>query len=152
MLANIVNCVPPSLNFGSLQFSAGPAQWSNDGTARRPSGALRIRSGIALPDPACVVSLDDWLPESIAQSFNSPAASGQPIAPSFFNVSMHQWRSVVRRMLRYKLAVALPRDTCPVRLAGGAFAVPKGEARGRLVCDRRPQNSQDSFSVRGCVV
>ena len=63
ILANIVNRVPP-LNFGSLQFSAGPAQWSYDGSARRPAGALRIQSArIALPDPACVVSLHDWLPK-----------------------------------------------------------------------------------------
>ena len=115
VLANIVNRLPLSVNFGSLQFR--PAQWSDDGSARRSAGALRIRSArIALPDPACVLSLEDWLPRSIAQSFNSP---------SLFNVSMHQWRSVVQRMVRCNLAVALPRDTCPVQLSGGAFAVPK---------------------------
>ena len=89
-------------------------------------------------------SLDDWLPKSIAQPFNSPAA----IAPSFFNVSMHQWRSVVRRTVRCKLAVALPSDTCLVQLSGGAFGVPKDDARDRLICDRRPQNSQESAVSR----
>ena len=113
VLENIVDRFPPPLNFGSFQFSAG----------RRPAGALRIQSArIALPDPACIVSPEDWLPKSIAQTFNSPAATDKPIAPSFFNVSMHQWRAMVRRMVKCGLAVALPRDTCSVRLAGGAFA------------------------------
>ena len=126
VFADFVNRVPPSLNFGSLHFSAGPAQWSYDGSARRLAGALRIQSArIAMPDPACVVSLEDWLPKSIAQSFSALAATGEPVAPSFFNVSMRQWRSVVRRMVRCNLAVALPSDTCPVQLSGRAFAVPK---------------------------
>ena len=93
VLANIVNRTPSSLNFDSLHFSAGPVQWSYDGSARQPAGALRIQSGrIALPDPACVVSMEDWLPKSVAQSSNSPAGTGQPIAPSFFlNVSCAAW-------------------------------------------------------------
>ena len=163
IFANIVNCIPPSLNFGSLQLSAGPAQWSYAGTGTRPAGALRIQPArIALPDPACVITLDDWLPKSIAQSFNAPAATDQPISQSFSKVSMHQWRSVVRRMVSCKLAVALPSDTAPVQLAAGAFAVPKDKDRDRLICDRRLQNSQESavsrvescsssFFVRGCV-
>ena len=84
------------------------------------------------------------LPKAVAESFNSPTSTGKPIAPSFFNVSMHQWRSVVRRMVRCKLAVALPSDTCSVAFSGGAFAVPKDEGRDRLISDRRPQNSQES--------
>ena len=61
LFAIIVNRVPPSLDFGSLRFSARPAHWSYDGSARRPAEALRIQSArIALPDPACVVSLDEW--------------------------------------------------------------------------------------------
>ena len=85
-----------------------------DGTGNRPAGALRIESArIVLPDPACVITLDDWLPESIVQSLIAPAAPDQPISPSVFNVSMHQWRSVVRRMVRCKLAIALPSDTAP---------------------------------------
>ena len=79
------------------------------------------------------------LPKSIAQSFNAPAATDQPTSPSFFHVSMHQWRSVVRRMVGCTLAVALPSDTCSVQLSGGAFAVPKHEGRDRLICERRPQ-------------
>ena len=59
---------------------------------------------------------------------------------------MQQWRSVVRRTVRCKLAVALPSDTCSVALSGGAFTVPKDEGRGRLICDRRPQKSL-AFSV-----
>ena len=110
---------------------------------------MRIESArIALPDPACVVFLDDWLPRSMAESFNSPAATDKPIAPKYFNVSMSQWRSVVRRMVRCKLAVALPSDTCSAQLAGGAFAVRKDEGRDRLICDRRPQNSQESSVSR----
>ena len=55
VLASIVNCIPPSLSCDSLQFSAGPSQWSYDGSASRPEGALRTASArIALPDPACV--------------------------------------------------------------------------------------------------
>ena len=50
----------------------------------------------------------------------------------------------MRRMVRCKLAVTLPSDTCPVQLSGGTFAVPKEKARDRLICDRRPQNSQES--------
>ena len=114
ILANIVDRIPPSLNFGSLHFSARPAQWSYDGSMRQPAGALRIFSArIALPDPACVVSLDDWLTKSIDQSFNAPAATDQPISPSCFNVTVYQWRAVVRRMVRCKLAVTLPSDTVP---------------------------------------
>ena len=143
LLANIVNRIPPSLDFGSLQFSAGPAHWSYDGGPQRPAGALRIQSARIAPDPACVVSLDDWPLKSIAHSVNSPAATGEPNAPSFFKVSMSQWRSVVRRMVRCKWAVALPSDTWPVQLSGGAFAVPKDADRDRLICDRRPQNSQE---------
>ena len=42
--------IPPSQDFGSLHFSTGPAQWSYDGSARRPTGALRIQSArIVLP-------------------------------------------------------------------------------------------------------
>ena len=115
VLTNIVNRVPPSLDFGSLRFSAGPAQWSYDGSARRPAGALRVQSArIALPGPAYVVSLDDWPPKAISQSFDSPAATDKPIAPSFFNVSMspgeisiHQWSSVVRRMVRCRCQQSL---------------------------------------------
>ena len=47
-------------------------------------------------------------------------------------------------MVRCKLAVALPSDTCSVQLSGGAFAVPRDEGRDRLISDRRPQNSQES--------
>ena len=111
----------------------------------------QIRTNSSETHPACVVSLDDWLPKSIAQSLNSPAATDQPIAPRFFNVSMHQWRSSVRRMVRCKLAVALPGDTCPVWLSGGAFALPKDEDRDWLICDRRPQTSQGS-SVNRVVI
>ena len=51
VLANIVNRTPPSQDFGSLHFNARPAQWSYDGSARRPAGALRIQSArIALPE------------------------------------------------------------------------------------------------------
>ena len=122
VLAYIVNRILLSINFGSL-FRAGPPQWNYEGRERRLAGALRIQSArIALPDPACVVSAKDWLPRSIAQSFNFPAVTDKPIAPKFFNVSVHQWRSVVRRMVRCKLAVALPSDTCPVRLTGGPQA------------------------------
>ena len=149
VLASIVNRSPPSLNLDSLHFSGGPAQWSYDVSARRPEGALRIESArIALPDPACVVSLEDWLPTSIAEAFNSPATTDQPIAPKYFNVSMNQWRSVVRRMVRCKLAVALPSDTCSPLLSGGAFAVRKDAGRDRLICDRRPQNSQEAAVSR----
>ena len=133
--------VPPSPNFGSLQFSAAPGNWSCDVCGGRPAGALRIQPArIALPDPACVV----WLPKSVAHSFNSPEATDQPIAPSHFNVSLHEWRAVVRRMVRCTLAIALPRDTGPVQLSGGAFAVPQDKTRDRLICNRRPQNSQES--------
>ena len=123
LLANTVSCVPPSLNVGALQFSAGPGHWSYEGCVGRPAGALRIQSArVALPDPACVVSLEDRLPKSIAQSFNSPEATDQPIAPSCFKVFLHEWRAVVRRMVRRKMAVALPSDTGPVQLAGGPFS------------------------------
>ena len=55
-----------------------------------------------------------------------------------------QWRSMVRRMVRCKL----PGDTCTVHLSGGAFVLFKDEARDRLICDRRPQNSQESAVSR----
>ena len=54
----------------------------------------------------------------------------------------------MRRMVRCKLAVALASDMCPVQLSGGAFAVPKDEGRDRLMCDRRPQNSEESAVSR----
>ena len=132
IFANIVNRIPLFPNFGSLQFSAGPSQWSYDATGTRPAGAS---ARIALPDPACVVSVDDWSPKSIAQSLNAPARSA--CFTKFFNDSMHQWRSVVRRMVRCKLAGALPSDTAPERLAAGALAVPKDEDRDRFICDHR---------------
>ena len=107
-----------------------------------PAGALRIQSArITLPDPACVVSLEDWLQNAIAQLFNSPAATDEPSGPSFFNVSTHQWRSVESRMVRHKLAVALPSDTCPVKLSGGAFAVPKDLDRELLIAGHRTVKS-----------
>ena len=50
------------------------------------------------------------------------------------------------QICRCKLAVALPSDTCPVQLSGGACTVPKDEDRDRLVCDHSPQNSPRIFS------
>ena len=67
--------------------------------------------------------------------------SPSPSPLRFFDVSMLQWRFVVGRTVRCKLAVALPSNTCPVQLCGGAFAVPKDDARDRLICDGRPQKS-----------
>ena len=97
VLASIVSCIALSLNFGSLQSSAGPAQWSYDGGRRptcgcvaHPFSSYRIaRLGL------CRVSLNGWLPNSIART-------DEPIAPRFFNVSVHEWRTVVRRMVRCK--------------------------------------------------
>ena len=130
ILANIVDRIPPSLKFGSLHFSAGPAQWSYDGSA---SACWSITHYCCTYCPA----ESGLLPKSIAQSFNAPVATDQPFSPSNFNVTMHQWRSVVRRMVRCKLTVALPSGTCHLKLSGGAFAVAKDGARDRLICNRR---------------
>ena len=95
------------------------------------------------PDPACVVKLADWLPEETARKFVTPELTGNDIGPRYFNVSMSEWRLVVRRMIRCGLATALPADACPPVLSGGVFAVAKDSTRDRLICDRRPQNSQE---------
>ena len=143
LLANIVNRIPLSLNYGSLQFSAGPAQWQRPSTCR--SVACSFCTDCAARSRLCRVS--GRLATKVDRSFFEVTSShrGAHRAKLFlFNVSMSQWRSVVRRMVRCKLAVALPSDTCCVQLSGGAFAVPKEEARDRLICDRRPQNIQES--------
>ena len=44
--------------------------------------------------------------------------------------------------------MALPSDTCLVKPSGGAFAVPKDVDRDRLICDRSPQNCQESAVSR----
>ena len=54
---------------------------------------------------------------------------------------MTEWRLVVRRLVR---CVGLLADACPLRLSGGIFAVAKDAKRDRLICDRRPQNSQEA--------
>ena len=61
-----------------------------------------------------------------------PYPQEAPSAPSFFIVSMLQRRSVVRRMVRCKLAVCQGTPT----LSSSAFAVRED--------DRRPQNSEES--------
>ena len=121
----------------------GPATWSYDGSTK-PIGAMKVTSArIALPDPACVVKLADWLPEETARKFVTPEATGDDIGQRYFNVSMSEWRLVVRRMVRCGLATSLPADACPPVLSGRVFAVAKDSTRDRLICDRRPQNSQE---------
>ena len=117
VLANIVHRIPPSLNFDSLFFSAGPAQWSYDGTARQPP--LRIQSArIALPDPRLFRLLGRLVTKVDRPVIQLSRCHRRTHCAKLFNVSMHQWRPVVRRMVRCKLAVALPGDTCSVQLSG----------------------------------
>ena len=149
VLAGIVNRIPSPLDTASLKFIAEPDSWSYAGSTK-PSGAMKLVSArIALPDPACVINLADWLPEETAQRFVAPKATGEEIGPRFFNVSMTEWRLVVRRMVRCGLAAAFPADACPPALSGGVFAVAKDSKRDRLICDRRPQNSQEGSVGRG---
>ena len=143
ILAGIIHRIPSPLDTSTLEFSAGPATWSYDGSTK-PIGAMKVTSArIALPDPACVVKLADWLPEETARKFVTPEATGDDIGQRYFNVSMSEWRLVVRRMVRCGLATSLPADACPPVLSGGVFAVAKDSTRDRVICDRRPQNSQE---------
>ena len=70
-------------------------------------------------------SLTDLLPEETARKFVTPEATGDDIGQRYFNVSMSEWRLVVKRMIRCGLATALPADACPPVLSGGVFAVAK---------------------------
>ena len=143
ILAGIIHRIPSPLNTSTLEFSAGPATWSYDGSCK-PIGAMKVTSArIALPDLACVVKLADWLPEETARKFMTPEATGDDIGQRYFNVSMSEWRLVVRRMIRCGLATSLPANACPPVLSGGVFAVAKDSTRDRLICDRRLQNSQE---------
>ena len=49
----------------------------------------------------------------------------------------------MRRLVRCGLA-ALPATSCPPELSGGAFAARNTTKRDRLICDKRPQNSQEA--------
>ena len=51
------------------------------------------------------------------------------------NVSMHEWSALVRRMVRSRLAVSLPSESCPPELSGGAFSAEKDRDRDRFMCD-----------------
>ena len=169
ILAGIIYRIPSPLDTSKLEFSAGPATWSYDGSTK-PNGAMKVTSSrIALPDPACVVKLAGWLPEETARKFVTPEATGDDIGQRYFNVSMSEWRLVVRRMVRCGLATALPADACPPALSGGVFAVTKDSTRDRLICDRGPQKfsrrqsgtcvasvlsevAQTHFCIRSCAL
>ena len=111
VLANIVSRIPPSVNIGLIQCQACAMELRRKctstcrGVAHPSSTKRNARSRLCRLSGRLATKVD---------------RSVKPIAPSFFNVSMHQWRSVVRRMVRCKLAVALPSDTCPVQWSGGA--------------------------------
>ena len=81
----------------------------------------------------------------------TPETTGDDIGQRYFNVSLSERRLVVRCMIRYGLATSLPADACSLVLPGGVFAVAKDSTRDRLICDRKPQNSQES-STSGAVL
>ena len=84
ILAGIIHRIPSPLDTSTLEFSAGPATWSYDGSSK-PIGALKVTSArIALPDPACVVKLADWLPEETARKFVTPESTGNDIGQRYF--------------------------------------------------------------------
>ena len=104
--ANIVNCIPLSQNFGSLQFSAGPAQWSHDGTGTRRARALRIQSArITLPGPRlCHYAGRFGLHQSIAPVIQCSRCDRSALFTKLlqcFHASV-EVRSVVRRMVKCK--------------------------------------------------
>ena len=139
VLASIVNCIPPSLNCDSLQFSVGPSQWSYDGSASRPEGALRTASArIALPDPACVVSHMDWLPKSIVEAFNSPCGHRQ--AHCALNTSAYP--SVSGEQLCDGWSAANLRSHCRVTPARLSCLVVHSESQ-------RTKNATDSSVIVG---
>ena len=79
ILAGIISRIPSPLDTSTLEFKAGTATWSYDGSTK-PNGAMKVTSArIALPDPACVVKLADWLPEETARKFVAPGATGADI-------------------------------------------------------------------------
>ena len=142
VLAGTIHRIPSPLETSTLEFSAGPAAWNYDGSTR-PTGARKVTSArIALADPACVVKLSDWLAEETARIFVTTEATDDDVVRRYFNVSMSEWRMVVRRMARCGLATSLSADACPTVLSGRVFAVAKDSTRDRLNYDRRPQNSQ----------
>ena len=135
---------PSPLDTTALVFSARPAAKSCEGSSK-PVGALKVTSArIALPDLACVVKLSDWLPADIARKDATSECTGAEIGQRFFNVSLPEWRVVVRRLVRCGLAAALPATSCPPELSGGAFAEKKDDNRVRFICDKRSQNSLEA--------
>ena len=103
----------------------------------------------SFPSRALIVPLLDWLPARVADDFccpEDPDAIGDH--SSFFAVTQQQWRAGVRRMLRCKLACALPPSALDPRLAAGAFAVAKDENRERFTGDRRPEQSGKKCRAR----
>ena len=96
VFAGIVNRIPSPLDTTALEFTAGPSAWSYEGSSK-PNGAMIVMSArIALPDPACVVKLAFWLPAEIAQKFAMPETAGEEIGQRHVNLSMTEWRLVVR--------------------------------------------------------
>ena len=63
-------------------------------------------------------------------------------------VSRQQWRACVRKMLRYKLACALPASLMDLRSASGAFAFTEDENCYRFIGDGRPSNSREKIFDR----
>ena len=79
VLAGITNRTPSPLDTTTLKFTAAPSAWSYEGSTK-PNGAMKGTSArIALPDPACVVKLADWLPAETAQKFVSTEPTGEEI-------------------------------------------------------------------------
>ena len=72
-----------------------------------------VSARIALRDPACVVKLADWLLAEIAQKFAVPETTGEKIGQRYLNVSMTEWRLMVRRLVRCGLAVGVPAKCVP---------------------------------------
>ena len=119
VLAGIVNRIPSPVDTTTPEFTAGPSAWSYE-ESTKPNLAMKVMSArIALPGPACVVKLPDCLPADFAQKFATPEITGEGVGQRYLNVSMTEWRLMVRRLVRCGLAVGLPADACPPSLSGG---------------------------------
>ena len=70
--------------------------------AKGSSACQIVTERMGMPRKAAVVPLDDWVPPSLVGAWKHPEceASGVPVAPRYFDVSMAEWRALWRRMLR----------------------------------------------------
>ena len=103
-----------------------------------------VASRISLPAHAGIFNLnEEQFTEEDREDFRLPMASnlaegGWPLA---YDVTLIEWRLLLRRMRRAAVVGLLGADAVPVRWAAGAFAVEKaGGDKLRLICGRRIRN------------